>query len=114
MRGLNREELDSWPQRSKKERREILTSPRDELLDALLIHAEHRRDHRPRREWKDAQRHQVDDELLGRDRAPSAALDARIDLLAQHRDDLRPHVFRRPAGDAGDELTRALGMVRDL
>ena len=34
-----------------------------------VVHAEHRLDHRPDRERKDAQRHQVDDERLGRDRA---------------------------------------------
>ena len=40
----------------------------DEPLEAGLIHPEHRHEHRPGRERKDAQRHQIDDELIGRDR----------------------------------------------
>ena len=75
--------------------------------------AEQRHEHRPRGERKDAQRHQIDDELLGRDR-PHASRRARARRSAPRstRDDpraARPRASCRSAAEIS--WPRALGMM---
>src|SRR4249920_2871009 len=92
-----------------------LTAPlSDEALEALLIETEQRHEHRACGEWKDAQREEIDDELIGGDRPEAPVHDAGVELLAQARDHLRADVLGGHADDGRQQLAYALGMMVQL
>src|SRR5439155_1711652 len=85
----------SWTESPEEEWRQLSASAIDELLEAVLVHAEQRLEHRPRRKRKDAERYEVDHELLRFDRPHGSGTNRGVELLAQLREDLRPDVLGR-------------------
>ena len=104
----------SWAKGPQEERRQLAAALVDELLEPRSVNAQQRHEHRPGREGKDAERHEVDHELLRGNRPHGAGADSRVDLLLQHGEDLRPDGLGRQAGEGRDQLVRPLRVMGQL
>src|SRR4029453_749726 len=93
---------------------ELFSPLPDEAFEARLIETEQRHEHRARGERKDEQRKKIDDELSGSDWPESPVPDARVELLAQARDDPGADVLGGHARNGRNQLARALGVVVKL
>ena len=86
----------------------------DEAREGGVIETQHRLDHRPRGERKNAEREQVENELIGSDGTHTAVAYGGANLSRDGVEDASRQLLDRHAGERGDELLDARGIVGEL